>query len=85
MKNRDADVRGGVVLEIQTHPDKGRGWFENPRFWRTSFVDGRLPFLLMQEFNDIFQQMKLVDFVYPVPLELAYRSAHRWSINKLIY
>ena len=30
----------GVVLEIRTHPDKGRGWFENPRFWRTSFVDG---------------------------------------------
>ena len=26
----------GVVLEIRTHPDKGRGWFENPRFWRTS-------------------------------------------------
>ena len=32
----------GVVLEIRTHPDKGRGWFENPRFWRTSFVDGPL-------------------------------------------
>ena len=32
-----------MVLEIRTHPDKGRGgggWFENPRFWRTSFVDG---------------------------------------------
>ena len=27
MKNLDADVRGGggVVLEIRTHPDKGRG------------------------------------------------------------
>ena len=40
MKNPDTDVRGGgVVLKIWTHPDKGRGWFENPRFWRTSFVD----------------------------------------------
>ena len=27
-------------MEIRTHPDKGRVWFENPRFWRTSFVDG---------------------------------------------
>ena len=35
----------GVVLEIRTHPDKGRGWFENPRFWRTSFVDGPLEFI----------------------------------------
>ena len=48
-KNPNADVRGGGggggggwVLEIRTHPDKGRGWFENPRFWRTSFVDGPL-------------------------------------------
>ena len=32
----------GVVLEIRTHPDKGRGWFTNPRFWRTSFADGPL-------------------------------------------
>ena len=32
--------RGG--LEIRTHPDKGRGVFENPRFWRPSFVDGPL-------------------------------------------
>ena len=31
-------MSGEVVLEIRTHPDKGRGWFENPRFWRTSFV-----------------------------------------------
>ena len=44
------EIRGwfgnsGVVLEIRTHPDKGRGgWFENPRFWRTSFVDGPLCF-----------------------------------------
>ena len=37
----------GVVLEIRTHPDKGRGgWFENPGFWRTSFVDGPLFHLL---------------------------------------
>ena len=27
-------------MEIRIHPDKRRGWFENPRFWRTSFVDG---------------------------------------------
>ena len=40
MENPDADVRGGVVLEIQTHSDKGRGWFENPKFWQSSFVDG---------------------------------------------
>ena len=33
-----------MVLEIRTHPDKGRGWFENPRFWRTSFVDGPFDF-----------------------------------------
>ena len=35
-----------MVLEIRTHPDKGRGggWFENQRFWRTSFVDGPLWF-----------------------------------------
>ena len=25
-----------VVLEIRTHPDRGRGWFENPKFWQTS-------------------------------------------------
>ena len=31
-----------MVLEFRTHPDKGRGWFENLRFWRTSFVDGPL-------------------------------------------
>ena len=30
----------GVVFEIRTHPDRGMGWFENSRFWRTSFVDG---------------------------------------------
>ena len=36
----------GVVLEIRTHPDKGRGWFENPRFWLTSFVDCRRPLIL---------------------------------------
>ena len=30
----------GVVLEIRAHPDRGRGWFENPKFWRTFFVDG---------------------------------------------
>ena len=30
----------GVVLEIRTRG--GGGWFENPRFWRTSFVDGPL-------------------------------------------
>ena len=36
----------GVVLEIRTHPDKGRGWFENTRFWRTSFVDGPLQVLI---------------------------------------
>ena len=27
-----------VALEIRTHPDRGREWFENPRFWRASFV-----------------------------------------------
>ena len=32
-----------VVLEIRSQPDKGRGWFENPRFRWTSFVDGPLP------------------------------------------
>ena len=30
----------GVVFEIRTHLDRGMGWFNNPRFWRTSFVDG---------------------------------------------
>ena len=24
-------------------PGQGRGWFKNPRFWRTSFIDGPLP------------------------------------------
>ena len=41
----------GVVLEIRTHPDKGRGWFENPRFWRTSFVDGPLYSMKMRYIN----------------------------------
>ena len=41
-----------MVLEIRTHPDKGRGWFENPRFWRSSFVDGPFEvFALLKNFE----------------------------------
>ena len=39
-KSRRGRPGRGMVLEIRTHPDKGRGWFENPRFLRMSFVGG---------------------------------------------
>ena len=43
MKNLDADVRGGGGFVNSDTPGQGEGgWFENPRFWRTSFVDGPL-------------------------------------------
>ena len=44
MKNLDADVRGGGGgFGNSDTPGQGEGgWFENPRFWRTSFVDGPL-------------------------------------------
>ena len=42
-KIRTRTSEEGVVLEIRTHPDWG--WFENPRFWRTSFVGLNLWFV----------------------------------------
>ena len=35
----DADVRGGFGNSDTPGQGEGGGWFENPRFWRTSFVD----------------------------------------------
>ena len=40
-KNPDADDRGGFGNSDTLGQGEG-GWFENPRFWRTSFVDGPL-------------------------------------------
>ena len=75
MKNLDATSgEGGVVLEIRTHPDKGRGWFENPRFWRTSFVDGPLDVLYCYDvctpvLDQIFMKLvavKIIIFDYVI-------------------
>ena len=35
----------GAVLEIRTHTGRGRGWFKNPSFWRTSYVECRRPLI----------------------------------------
>ena len=47
MKNeksgRGRPGRGGGGFGNSDTPGQGEGgWFENPRFWRTSFVDGSL-------------------------------------------
>ena len=43
-KGRPANGEGGGGgFEISDIPGRGEGgWFKNPRFWRTSFVDGPL-------------------------------------------
>ena len=41
LKNPDVREGGGGGFGNSDTPGQGeRGWFENPRFWRTSFVDG---------------------------------------------
>ena len=70
-----------VVLKIRTQPDKGKGWFKNPSFWRTSFVDGPLAasgwltsisssylgtFAVLQPLFLIFQLGFIVKFLFPL-------------------